>query len=91
MYDSTTDSYTLVADVMGWEKEYLPDGFPDASDVDGDGLVYEIVSYKNGDISMVESTTYMDEAEYFQWRSQYVDDTRPVVEYVAEPMANVLR
>lgn len=91
MYDSTTDSYTLVADVMGWEKEYLPDGFPDASDVDGDGLVYEIVSYKNGDISMVESTTYMDQAEYFQWRSQYVDDTRPVVEYVAEPMGNVLR
>ncbi len=89
-YNAETDSYDAVASVAGWERQYYSDGFPDSSDADGDGMVYEVTTYKGGDMSATDGTIYMDAARYNEWRSQYFNPDAPVASYVAEPMVNVL-
>ena len=89
-YNAEADSYDAVASIAGWEKQYYSEGFPESADADGDGMVYEVTTYKDGDMSVSDGTVYMDADRYNEWRIQYFDPEAPVASYVAEPMVNVL-
>ena len=52
-YDQDTDVYERVAYIDAWEKEMLPDGFPEEADVSGSGYVYYI-STEDGSGQAVE-------------------------------------
>lgn len=39
-YEAETDTYECVTEVKAWDKYCYGDGFPEAVDADGDGLVY---------------------------------------------------
>lgn len=89
VYDRESDSYETIATVIGWDRTFNDIDFPSQYDLDGDGIIYKITLYENGNTSVYEEV-YMDEAEYIEWRSQYVDDTKPTIKYWAEPMSNVI-
>lgn len=69
-YDPSTDTYTQVARVDTWEKQYYPqdfDGnpFPDMVDQDGDGVVY-LLYFPDMDAPQI-----LDEAAFREWESEY--------------------
>ena len=90
-YDGKTNTYVVVARVQAWNGEWRPDGFPAEYDKDGNKNIYEVIIYKNGDSNSVESSTYMDDLDYREWRKQHFLLDDPVANYLAEPMSNVLR
>ena len=76
-YNSTKDVYEAIYDANSWSKEFLPDDndeihFPDEIDQDGDGEIYIITTLENNQESDV------DNAQYFQWHNQQVNNTNPV-------------
>lgn len=69
-YDPSTDTYTQVAWVDTWEKQYYSqdfDGnpFPDTVDQDGDGVVYLLY------FPDTQAPQILDEAAFREWESEY--------------------
>lgn len=81
-YDPGTDAYALLASVDAWsrsfrEEDYDGNPFPEAVDVDGDGVVY--YATMEGD----EPAAPMDGGEYDQWRDSQLKGAKPIqVPYV---------
>lgn len=76
-YDPSTDTYTQVARVDTWEKQYYPqdfDGnpFPDAVDQDGDGVVYLLY------FPDTQAPQVLDEAAFREWESEYRTEDVPL-------------
>lgn len=71
-YDKESDTYFQVAMVDAWdktlsEKDYDGNSFPDSVDVNGDGIVYYIMSD-----GKYEFRRPVDGEEYNQWRNSYL-------------------
>lgn len=72
-YDPQQDAYTLFVDVDAWslgyrEEDYDGNPFPADVDVDGDGLVYYVMTG-----GRYERKDPMDGAEYQQWRDSCLE------------------
>ena len=78
-YNSQTDKYDFLAAVSAWDRSYgetLYDGtaFPEETDQDGDGIVYEIQKDPAG---AAEAVRY-DEADFNGWTSQYMSGAQEI-------------
>ena len=72
-YNQVTDEYDYVACVEGWQKEpgretYGGRAFPEEADLDGDGMVYFIMT----DGYALENA--VDNEEYIRWREAAVGE-----------------
>lgn len=65
-YDAAKDIYSCMAYIDSWDKELVPDGFPEAVDVDGDGTVYYI---NEGEWTNEKA---VDNAVYEEWLAPYM-------------------
>ncbi len=68
-YDNESDTYVEVAIVDAWEKEQYVynETFPDATDADGDGVVYYVMT--DGEVIY---NTPVDGEAYEQWLGSYI-------------------
>lgn len=80
-YDEKKDAYQYVATALSWDKALLDknaDGvpFPDELDVDGDGVLYYILS----DFSVwpFDVNCLVDGAEYEEWRNSHFEGTEEI-------------
>lgn len=78
-YDEEEDVYQYIATALSWDKATLEkneDGFlfPDELDLDGDGVLYYILT----DFSVwpFDVNCLVDKAEYEKWRSSYMDGAK---------------
>ncbi len=77
-YKPELDRYVLIAMVDAWDREYAEkdsDGnlFPQEVDVDGDGIVYYVMT--DGEYKLEDP---MDTKEYNQWRNSYIGSTNKI-------------
>lgn len=78
-YNSQTDKYDFLAAVSAWDRaygevSYEGTAFPEETDLDGDGIVYEIQKDPAGAAEVVRC----DEADYNAWISQYMNGAQEV-------------
>ncbi len=90
-YDANKGSYVLKARVEGWEKSIHPEGFPEIYNYSGDDFVYVITHYRDGDRNNVEYVQEAGLSEFLQWGCCGCWGENEITDYLAEPMANVLR
>lgn len=73
-YNPQTDKYDFLAAVSAWDRtygetSYEGTAFPEETDLDGDGIVYEI---RQDPAGAAEAVRY-DEADFNAWISQYMN------------------
>lgn len=61
-YDAASDTYEGVTMVDSWNKELVPDGFPNEADLDGDGNVFYLMEWGNYDLA-----DPIDNEAYEEW------------------------
>lgn len=78
-YDEEKDVYQYVATALSWDKAILEMNeddymFPDELDLDGDGVLYYILT----DFSVwpFDVNCLVDKAEYEKWRNSYMDGAK---------------
>lgn len=77
-YQPETDTYVLVGMVDAWDKglrdtDYEGNVFPDALDLNGDGLLYYVIPG-----SEYQHVSPIDFAQYSEWRGMYVKNEQPL-------------
>ena len=91
-YDSENDCYIKTADVDAWEQAYRSEyegiEFPKEADIDGDGLLYYIMTNDT-----YEYQNPMDAEAYEKWRDSYLKDTEviqiPLLRLTKENIENI--
>lgn len=74
-YDPENDSYVCVGSVDTWDKSYYPlnpytqEEFPDAVDLDGDGIVYALSEDESVSVDYI-----FDGADYDRWFQTWVGE-----------------
>lgn len=76
-YEEAGDTYRLAYNVSSWEKafsetDYEGNAFPDATDADGDGLVYLVTDGSTG------VTTTMDNSDFEAWNQEILAGGTPL-------------
>lgn len=79
-YDAENDAYQYFGGVDAWDKDvqeenYEGDSFPTDIDVDGDGLVYYILS---ADWGGQYNMPLVDGADYENWRNTFMDEAEEI-------------
>ena len=91
-YDSENDCYIKTADVDAWEQAYRSEyegiEFPKEADIDGDGLLYYIMTNDT-----YEYQNPMDAEAYEKWRDSYLKDAEviqiPLLRLTKENIENI--
>lgn len=78
-YQLKDDCFAVIGEVDAWDKsirqiDYEGNVFPDSLDNDGNGLVYFVTMAGEG-----MGKTMIDDAEYFLWLNEYLDDAQELV------------
>lgn len=87
LYDAPTDSYTQIASIDAWDKQYADSrscythdtwhSFPDELDADGDGILYSIEETDNDDYACFFSLL-QDESAYLAWYDSYMHGAQEI-------------
>lgn len=68
-YDPEEDIYAPVGEVVAWDKEISPNGFPDEADADGNGRVFAI-----SDGTEYPQEFNLDDADYEEWYASWLGE-----------------
>lgn len=74
-YDPEEDIYAPVGEVVAWDKEISPNGFPDDVDADGNGRVYAI-----SDGTEYPQDFVLDDADYEAWYAGWLNEGATEIE-----------
>lgn len=74
-YDPEKDIYAPVGEVVAWDKEISPNGFPDDVDADGNGRVYAI-----SDGTEYPQDFVLDDADYEAWYAGWLNEDATEIE-----------
>ena len=80
-YEPSEDVYVQVGTVVAWDRDYMPDGFPEDVDWDGDGRVFAI----SDDDSYPEDFT-MDNVKYEVWYHTWIGENVEELEILWMPL-----
>lgn len=81
-YSPISDTYEYIASVVSWDKTLSPDGFPDETDTDGDGIIYR--HYVGTNAQIIDGPAYQD------LLNSWIGDANPIkVPYQAFTSENI--
>lgn len=71
-YDEASDTYAMAYEVWSWEKAMIFENFPDDIDIDGDGLIYQLLDHKTG------ITSTLDNSDFENWYQKTFGEAVPL-------------